>query len=119
MSLDEEDRASLVDMLDFAREVVTFTRGRARADLDRDIVLLRAIVRVLELIGECARRISPATQQRHVAVPWRKIVGMRNIIVHEYGRVDIDEVWGTVQRDLPPLVAVLESIIKALPPPTN
>jgi uncharacterized protein with HEPN domain len=119
MPLDEEDRASLVDMLGFAREVAAFTAGRTRADLDRDVVLLRAIERTLELIGECARRVSSATQERHKAIPWRNIIGMRNIIIHEYGRVDIDELWRTVQRDMPPLVSALEAIVNTLPPPST
>lgn len=45
------------------------------------------------------------------------MVGMRNIIAHEYGRVDLDLVWRTVQRDMPPLVPVLERIVASLPPP--
>lgn len=117
MPPDDEDRASLVDMLGFAREVVAFSRGRQRADLDRDRAFLRALERALELVGECARRISPGTRQAHPAVPWRDIVGMRNVIAHEYGRVDLDEIWKTAERDAPRLVSALESIVAALPPP--
>ena len=117
MPPDDEDRASLVDMLGFAREVVEFSRGRQRADLDRDRAFLRALERALELVGECARRISPGTRQAHPAVPWRDIVGMRNVIAHEYGRVDLDEIWKTAERDAPRLVAALESIVAVLPPP--
>lgn len=58
-----EDRASLFDMLVFAREAMAFARGRKRVDLDQDRGFLRSLERVLELIGEAARRISPATQQ--------------------------------------------------------
>lgn len=93
MPPDDEDRASLVDMLGFAREVVEFSRGRRRADLDHDRAFLRALERALELVGECARRISAGTRRAHPAVPWQDIVGMRNVIAHEYGRVDLDEIW--------------------------
>ena len=117
MQPDEEDRASLVDMLGFAREVVAFARGRTRPELDRDRALLRALGRALELVGECARRISSGTRQSHPVVPWQDIVGMRNIIAHEYGRVDLDEIWKTAERDAPRLVSVLEAIVAALPPP--
>jgi len=112
-----EDRAWLVDMLGFAREVLAFIQGRVRADLDHDRALLRSLERALELVGECARRISSATRQAHGTVPWQDIIGMRNIIAHEYGRVDLDEIWKTAERDAPLLVSALEAIVATLPPP--
>jgi uncharacterized protein with HEPN domain len=108
MPPEREDSASLVDMLGFAREVVTFARGRNRTDLDNDRALLRSLERSLELVGECARRISAATREAHPEVPWQDIVGMRNIIAHEYGRVDLDEIWRTALRDAPKLVVALQ-----------
>jgi uncharacterized protein with HEPN domain len=69
MPPDEEDRALLFDMLGFAREVVAFIRGRKCADLDLDRALLRSLERALELVGECARRISEGTRQAHAAIP--------------------------------------------------
>ena len=109
-----DDRASLVDMLEFAREVVAFARSRSRADLDRDKALLRSLERALELVGECARRMSLVTREAHPSIPWQDIIGMRNIIAHEYGRVDRDEIWKTVQRDAPRLVSALEEIVAKL-----
>jgi uncharacterized protein with HEPN domain len=67
-------------------------------------------------VGECARRISPATRQAHETVPWQDIIGMRNIIAHEYGRVDLDEIWKTAEGDVPLLVSALEVIVATLPP---
>jgi uncharacterized protein with HEPN domain len=98
---DERDRASLLDMLDFAREVVAFIRGRKRDDLDRDRAFPRSLERSLELVGECARRISAGTREAYPSISWRDMVGMRNIIAHEYGRVDPDEFWKTAIRDAP------------------
>jgi uncharacterized protein with HEPN domain len=117
MPLEIDDRASLVDMLEFAREVVMFARGRSRGDLDQDRALLRSLERALELVGECARRVSAAARQAYPSVPWQDIIGMRNIIAHEYGRVDLDQIWQTAQRDAPRLVSELEQIVAALPPP--
>jgi uncharacterized protein with HEPN domain len=50
-------------------------------------------------------------------IPWRDIIGMRNIIAQEYGRVDLDELWKTAERAAPRLVSTLEAIVAALPPP--
>lgn len=117
MPPEKDERASLVDMLEFAREVCSIAEGRSRQDLDADRMLLRALERMLELLGECARRISESTRLAHPSIPWKAMVGMRNIITHEYGRVDLDLVWRTVQRDIPPLVPVLGRIVASLPPP--
>jgi uncharacterized protein with HEPN domain len=104
-------------MLGFAHEVVAFVHGRVRSDLDHGRALLRSLERALELVGECARRISPATRQAYQTVPWQDIIGMRNIIAHEYGRVDLDEIWKTAERDAPLLVSALKAIVATLPPP--
>ena len=112
-----EDRASLLDMLEFAREALAFSRGRKRADLDQDRAFLRALERTLELIGEAARRISAVTRETYPKIPWQDIIGMRNIIAHEYGKIDLDEIWKAVQADVPELVMALEKIVANLPPP--
>ena len=117
MPPEKDERAALVDMLEFAREVCSFVDGRSRRDLDADRTLLRALERTLELVGECARRISEGTRLAHPSIPWKAMVGMRNIIAHEYGRVDLDEIWKTVERDAPRLVLVLEEIVANLPSP--
>lgn len=114
---EKDDRATLVDMLEFVREIGTFVEGRSRRDLDTDRTLLRALERMLELVGECARRVSESTRNAHPSIPWRAMIGMRNIIAHEYGRVDLDLVWRTVQRDMPPVAEALELVAASLPPP--
>jgi uncharacterized protein with HEPN domain len=112
-----DDRALLVDMLEFAREVVAFSKGRSRADLDSDKLLLRSLERAL--VGECARRMSTRTRRTYASIPWQDIVGMRNIIAHEYGHIDLDEIWKTAQRDAPRLVMDLEMAVAKLPPPQH
>jgi uncharacterized protein with HEPN domain len=117
MPPEKDERAALVDMLEFAREVCAFVDGRSRQDLDIDRTLLRALERTLELVGECARRIPENTRLAHPSIPWRAMVGMRNIIAHDYGRVNLDLIWRTAQRDMPPVVAALEVVVRTLPPP--
>ena len=104
-------------MLEFVREIGTFVEGRSRQDLDADRTLLRALERMLELVGECARRVSESTRSTHPSIPWRAMIGMRNIIAHEYGRIDLDLVWRTAQRDMPPVTEALERVVASLPPP--
>jgi uncharacterized protein with HEPN domain len=117
MPPEKDERAALVDMLEFVHEIRSFVQGRSRQDLDTDRTLLRALERMLELVGECARRVSEGTRHAHPSIPWRAMIGMRNIIAHEYGRVDLDLVWRTAQRDMPPVTEALERVVASLPPP--
>ena len=105
------DRVRLYHILDAAREAMTFSQGRSRADLDTDRMLQLSLVRLLEIIGEAARGISPELRSAYATIPWRKMSGMRDRLIHAYFDVNLDVVWETVRCDLPPLVEVLEKII--------
>lgn len=91
-------------MLDHAVEAVELCRDRARADLDADRLLNLALVRLIEIVGEAANRVSEPTQAAHPQIPWREIIGMRNRIVHGYDEVDFDILWAVIREDLPALV---------------
>ena len=110
------DRLRLQHMLDAGREAVRFTQGKTRDDLDRDRVLALALVKLLEIVGEAASRVTTESQQAHPDIPWRDIVAMRNRLIHGYFDVDLDRVWDTVTDDLPPLLAQLEVALAEAPP---
>ncbi len=74
-----------------------------------------AVVRRFEIIGEAARHLSPTTLKALPDVPWNLMVGMRNLLVHDYDDVDSKRVWTDSQEDLSPLVAKLESYLAAQP----
>lgn len=107
-----EDRARLLHMLDHAREAVAMTVGRTRLDLDSDRQLNLALVRLLEIVGEAASRVTPQTQALLPGIPWADITGLRNRVVHGYDRVDFDIVWETVVGDLPALIERLEPFLR-------
>ena len=99
-------------MLDHSREAVEMTRGRTRADLDRDRLLNLALVQLVEVIGEAASRLPEEFRSRHPQVPWRQTVGMRNRLIHGYDTVNFDILWSIIQEDLPPLIEKLEAIVR-------
>ena len=63
------------------------------------------------MIGEAAANVTQASQDSYPQIPWPEIIAMRNRLIHAYFDIDLDRVWDTVQDDLPPLVAQLESIL--------
>jgi len=107
-----DDNTSLRQMLDHARELGELARGRSAADLERDRVFELAVMRLLEVIGEAARRVSEPTRVAHPEIPWADIWGMRNALIHAYDQVDHARVWRTIEADLPALVRQLERILR-------
>lgn len=73
-----------------------------------------AVIRRIEIIGEAARRVSEDSREAHPQLPWQAMVGMRNVMIHDYDDIDLGVVWETVQNDLSPLVKHLEEVV---PPP--
>ncbi len=99
-------------MLDAAREAVSFTSGRVRADLDDDRQLVLALVKDVEIVGEAANAVDEATRADLPHIPWQEIVAMRNRLVHAYFEINLDIVWQTVRQDPPMLIAELESAVQ-------
>lgn len=106
-----EDLIRVRHLVDAARKAVTFVQNKTRADLDEDEKLALALVRLLEIIGEAANTISNDFQSQYPDIPLRKMVGMRNRLIHGYFDIDYNIVWGTVNNDLPPLIVELEKIL--------
>ena len=105
------DSACLVDMLQATRDAMEFTNGLTRTEFKNSLLHQNAVLKSLETIGEAASRLSDTTRTLHSEIPWRKIIGMRNRLVHVYFDVDIDTVWDAVQNDLPKLKSQLEAIV--------
>ncbi len=98
------------DMLDYSAEMQTLAQSD-RADLRT----LRAIERDLAVIGEAANCSTPDFRNKHPHIPWRKIIDLRNIIVHGYDRISADALWEIVDDHLPPLQDQLDEVIKEPP----
>jgi len=107
-----DDAERLAHMLDYARMAQSVSTGRTREHLDTDTLFSLGVVRALEVVGEAANRVSPAGRQRLPNIPWPKIIGLRNRIVHGYDLLDRDVIWGIISNDLQPLIAELEKAVQ-------
>ncbi len=106
-----EDNVRLRHMLEYSREAVSLVQGKTRADLGTERVLNLALVRLIEIVGEAANRVSMEMRASHPEIPWAQMTSMRNRLVHGYDFVDFDILWQTVIEDLPALIAALEKIV--------
>jgi uncharacterized protein with HEPN domain len=109
MSPEEKDPAYLLDMLQSARDVASFVEGRTLEEYLRDRKLRAAVERGLEIVGEAARRVSSSFKQAHPEIPWRDVIGLRNVLAHDYGEIDQDRLWETATKKVPELIRGLEA----------
>lgn len=98
-------------MLDAAKEASSFARDKSREDLDGDRMLVLAILKDLEILGEAANQVSVEAQEEYSDIPWKDIVRMRNRLIHGYFDIDYDIIWKTITEDLPSLIKSLKGIL--------
>ncbi len=104
------DEATILDMVQAARLVATWTRDLDKGAFLADRKTQSAVERQLEILGEAAKRLSPEYRERHPHVPWRRIAGLRDVLIHRYDNVDPNIVWETIDVALPELLRLLESL---------
>jgi uncharacterized protein with HEPN domain len=112
-----KDNAYLRDILDSAKAIRSYLAGLSREQFESNLEKQDAVIRRYALIGEAARRLSPAALKDLPDLPWRQITGMRNILIHDYDEVDETTLWDTAQNDLPGLILRLEAHLAQYPAP--
>ena len=107
----ENDPARVRHIYDAVQQCVRLTQGRTRADMDTDDLFALAMARLLEIIGEAASQVTVEFRAAHPEIPWRAMIGMRNIVIHAYFEVDRDVIWQTISEDIPPLEPLLAVLL--------
>ncbi|GAB2895349.1 DUF86 domain-containing protein [Uliginosibacterium flavum] len=105
--MQDTDRIRILHMIDAGESAQSFIAERQRADLDQDQMLLFAVVRAIEVIGEAAGKVSAEARASLPAIPWNAVVSMRNRLIHGYFDIDTEIVWKTVTNEIPELLRLL------------
>ena len=108
-----DDIVRLQHLLEHAREAVAMIKGKERTYLWSDRMLELSLIRLVEVVGEAAARVSPEGRAKYLSIPWPQVVGMRNRLIHGYDQVDLDILWDTIEDDLPSLITELEKILES------
>lgn len=115
MQPEERDLAYLWDMLQAGRDVIDFTRGLSFPDFAKDKRTRFAVERQLLVIGEAAGHVSETFRAAHPGIPWRAIVGQRNVLARDYGEILVERIWLVTQKNIPVLVRQLSTLLPPEP----
>lgn len=109
-----EPQGALLDMREASIEVVDFVSGLDLPAFKADRLRIRAVERSLGILGEATKRVPQSVRGAHPALPWRRMAGLRDVLVHDYFGVDLDIVWQVSTEELPRVLAMLEDVIAAV-----
>lgn len=84
----------------------------AKEDMEQDAVLRYAVERNFTVIGEAAKRVPESVRRENPQIPWKEMTGMRDIIIHEYDEINLDEMWGTIERDIPKALEGIDRLLE-------
>ncbi|MGQ0666328.1 MAG: HepT-like ribonuclease domain-containing protein [Nitrospiraceae bacterium] len=90
-------------MLEATRKIMAYTGSLSKAAFLEDEKTFDAVVRNLEIIGEAVKKLPEDLRTQHPALEWKKMAGLRDILIHEYFGLDADIVWDIVKNKVPPL----------------
>jgi uncharacterized protein with HEPN domain len=105
------DDELLLDLLLHAKEARELAAGRDEDQLVADREFQLALIKLIEIVGEAAARLSQSARARMPQIPWPEVIAMRHRLVHDYFRIDLEVLWAVVQTDLAPLIAAVEPLI--------
>ncbi len=107
----KRDQVYLLDILEAAKLALSYVHGVSKEEFLQNTQLQDSVIRRIEIMGEAARRLSSTTRENLPGIPWPEMIGMRNLMIHDYDGLDLEVVWYTVLQDLPNIVTCLEPLV--------
>jgi len=112
MSLNVEDKGYLWDIMDACNDITNFLNNKTYESFMNDKLTRFAVERQLLVIGEASKKLSDSTRQNNNEIQWKRIIGLRNIIAHEYGDLLVERIWKIAKNDIPILRKQIELILE-------
>jgi len=110
--MDKDDLIFIEHLLDSINKIEKYVQDITVQEFVDNELIQDAVIRNFEIIGEATKHLSESFRKKHSEIPWKKIAGMRDILIHDYLGIDIYSVWETIDKDLPELKKQLNTIVK-------
>ncbi len=104
--------AYLLHILDAIKNIEKFTKGCSKEKFMKAKIIQDSVIRNLEIIGEAAKHVPASVRKKYDSIEWKRIAGMRDILIHEYFGVDLDRVWQVLKVRLPELKEGINNILR-------
>ncbi|MDJ0899237.1 MAG: DUF86 domain-containing protein [Xenococcus sp. MO_188.B8] len=115
MSNKNRDKEALIDIYNAVNEVLNFTDAITKKDLEVDKMRLNATLYSIQIIGEATKRLSSEFRQANPQIPWKRIAGMRDKIVHDYNKIKLNLVWEVATQEVPKLFEQIKVLLPKKP----
>lgn len=110
----KDPKILLFDILDSIEKIEKYVKNVSEDDFFENIQIQDAIVRRIEIIGEAVKSLPISFRNKHTDIPWKKIAGTRDVLIHDYSGVDVDLVWKIIKKDIPKLKKQIKGLLKNL-----
>jgi uncharacterized protein with HEPN domain len=107
-------KVSLADILFSINRIEDTVKGISEEEFAKDLVAQDAVIRRFAVIGEAANHLPKEFRKEHDEISWHDVIGMRNLLVHEYFDIELDVIWDTIKDDLPKLKAQIKKVLEEL-----
>lgn len=111
MTKPRDPLSSLFDILVSAKNILQFVKGMTLDEFEKDIRTSFAVQHQLMVIGEATKRIPMKFREDNPNVPWKKIAGLRDVLIHQYDNASSNQIWIAIQNELPGLITNVEKLL--------
>ena len=108
-----DDRLYLSNIKECIERIESYTIDGREVFLQTTIIQ-DAVIRNFEIIGEATKRLSPEIRAAYANVTWQQVAGFRDVLIHDYLKVNLNRVWGVIEQNLPELKTTVEAILQDL-----
>lgn len=102
------------DILDSIKKIEKYTKDLSLGHFKKDELVIDGVIRNIEILGEAARNVPAEVRNKYKEIPWKRIIGMRNKVLHECWGADLDILWKTTKEDLPKLKKQMKTMLKEI-----